>query len=193
MFCPKCGTKNDENANYCEVCGKSLQKNIHKQNIYAKNKAKIEGMSNTVKTLMVIFVVLIAGIGLAVILHQNPVNLLTIGNQSSNAQKSAAQPTWHQIKTYTGPGEVNTDFSIQGNQFKVIMSATPMMNWKTNDFNVNIENGNLGVASGTLQWNVTETEEKSTVIPVFKGPGAYTINIDPKHVQNYTVTVWDYY
>ena len=194
MFCPKCGAKSDENANYCEVCGRSLQKNIHKQNVYAKDKEKTEGMGRRVKALMVIFVVLMVSMGLiAGASLYKQVNILNINNQSSNTQTSATPPIWHQIKTYTGSGEINTVFPIQGSQFKIIISAMPMMNWKTNDVNVNIMNGNQEVTSGALQWNVTETEEKSTVIPIFKGPGTYTINIDPKHIQNYTVAVLDYY
>ncbi|MGB9980130.1 zinc-ribbon domain-containing protein [Methanobacterium sp.] len=63
MFCPKCGTKNRENAKFCEKCGNDLN---------AASKITKENTSSPVKFLIVICVILIAGLGIAAGYILNP-------------------------------------------------------------------------------------------------------------------------
>ena len=80
MFCPKCGTKNDEDAKYCKGCSQSLQKDIPNY----KEKNENSGINKGVKTLIAICVVLIAVIG------------VTAGML---LQKSSGSPQQYQLST----------------------------------------------------------------------------------------------
>jgi len=206
MFCPKCGTENDDDAKYCEGCGRSLQKGIHEQNIQNKQKNESSGMNNGVKALIVICVVLVAGIGItAGMLLQNPAS--SAANNSKQDQvvtttqspdTQTYQPTWHKIAVYTGPGEDYGSFTIKGNQFKVTMSAVPSITYNTNYLDVYVYEGNtIGlntVGSGTLSWSETANpDKKEDSILVSRGSGIYTLDILPTDIDNYAVTVWDYY
>jgi hypothetical protein len=196
MFCPKCGARYDEDAKYCERCGESLQKSIHERNVLSKEKDESSGMSSSVKALIVVCILLIAGIGVtAGMLLQKPIN--TTAQVASSTQPSTSQsnqPAWHQVANYTGPDAVNGTFSIQGTQFKVTISAVPMITYNTNYLDVAVGSGNYLAASGTLSWTATESPaKKESVISVSQGQGTYDIEIDPTDIQNYTVTVWDYY
>lgn len=55
MQCPKCGTKNDSDAKYCEKCGTRLS---------GSPKVTEENTSHAVKYLIVICVILVAGLGI---------------------------------------------------------------------------------------------------------------------------------
>lgn len=207
MFCPKCGTKNDDDAKYCEGCGQSLQKGVNKRDILDKEKTSGGGMSSGVKALIVICIVLIAGIGVtAGMLLQKPAGTVTANatqaapatttTQSSNAQ--VYQPTWHKVAVYTGPGEDYGSFTIRGNQFKVTLSAVPAITYSTNYLDVYVYQGNTvgynTVGSGTLSWGNTENPvKKEDSIMVSQGSGTYTLDILPTDIDNYAVTVWDYY
>lgn len=196
MFCPKCGTRYNEDVRYCERCGKSLQKSIHERNVLANKRAENGGMSNSFKALMVVCVILMAGIGVtAAYLLQKPADTnaqVSPTTQSPNSQLN--QPAWHQVAVYTGPDAVNGTFSIQGRRFKVIMFAAPMITYKTNYIDVAIGSGDYMVDSGTLSWTATESPaKKETMITVSQGQGIYNIEINPTDIQNYNVTVWDYY
>lgn len=206
MFCPKCGTDNDDDAKYCEGCGRSLQKGIHEQNMQNKQKNESSGMSNGVKALIVICVVLVAGIGItAGMLLQNPASSVANNSkqdhvvtttQSSDTQ--TYQPTWHKVAVYTGPGEDYGSFTIKGNQFKVTMAAVPAITYTTNYLDVYVYEGDtIGlntVGSGTLSWSETANpDKKEDSILVSRGSGIYTLDILPTDIDNYAVTVWDYY
>lgn len=56
MYCPKCGSNNDEDAKYCEKCGTLIKKNT---------KTGEEHTGTSVKYLIVICVILVAGLGIA--------------------------------------------------------------------------------------------------------------------------------
>ena len=203
MFCPKCGTKNDDDAKYCEGCGQSLQKGVNKRDVLDKEKNNSSGMSNGVKALIVVCIVLIAGIGVtAGMLLQKPAGTAvnttqaapttTTTTQSSSAQPY--QPTWHKTAVYTGPGEIDSSFSIRGNQFKVTMSAVPMITYNANYLDVAVGSGNYLDGSGSLGWTANENPvKKETVFQVSQGRGTYEIQIVPADIESYTVTVWDYY
>jgi len=194
MFCPKCGTRYDGNIRYCERCGESLQKSIHERNVLSKEMAESGGTGRGTKALIIVCIILIVGIGAtAGVLLQKSAN----NTQAPNTQQSTSgsnQPTWHQVAAYTGPGVVNETFSIRGSQFKVTMSALPVVNYKNNYLGVAIGSGNYLIDSGTLSWSATESPaKKENVISVSQGNGTYNIVITPTDIQSYNVTVLDYY
>lgn len=195
--------KNDDDAKYCEGCGISLQEDIHKQNVAIKGRTGSGGMSNNVKGLIVICIALIAILGVAAgMLLQKPSEVvLTQANTSNSDQQTSTQPyqpTWHKLAVYTGPGEDYGSFTIKGDQFKVTMSAVPAITYNTNYLDVYVYNGNtVGVNminSGSLSWTESENpDKKETSILVPQGSGIYTLDIIPTDIDNYAVTVWDYY
>ena len=63
MFCPKCGTKNRENAEFCEKCGNNLN---------AASKITKKNAGSPVKFLIVICVILVAGLGISAGYILNP-------------------------------------------------------------------------------------------------------------------------
>jgi hypothetical protein len=157
-------------------------------------------MSNLVKGLIIACVILIAGIGVSAgMLLTNPDTNTTVyqvvpNSESQTPTTQQYQPTWHKVNVYTGPGQDNGDFSIQGNQFKVTMSAVPMVTYNINYLDVYVNKGNSIVGSGTLSWSESENpNKKETSIMVNQGHGTYTVTIYPTDIQNYDVTVWDYY
>lgn len=209
MFCPKCGTENDDDAKYCEGCGQSLQKGVNKRDMINKEKNSSGGMSNGVKALIVICIILIAGIGVtAGMLIQKPASS-TAANTTQAAPAATVtttqpssnqpyQPTWHKVAVYTGPGEDFGSFTIKGNQFKVTMSAVPSITYTSNYLDVYVYEGNIiglnQISSGTLSWGDTENPvKKEDSIIVSQGSGTYTLDILPTDIDNYAVTVWDYY
>lgn len=202
MICPKCGTKNDEDAKYCEGCGRSLQTGIGRHDTASKGKNESEGMHTNVKVLIVICVVLIAVLGVAAgMLLQKPSQVVVTQANSTPSQQTSTQPyqpTWHKVAVYTGPGEDYGSFTIKGNQFKVTMSAVPAITYNVNYLNVYVYSGStIGVNQvgyGTLSWTDTESpnkKEDSILVPY--GNGVYTLDILPTDIENYAVTVWDYY
>lgn len=202
MICPKCGTKNDEDAKYCEGCGRSLQAGIGRHDTASKGKNESEGMHTNVKVLIVICVVLIAVLGVAAgMLLQKPSQVVVTQANSTPSQQTSTQPyqpTWHKVAVYTGPGEDYGSFTIKGNQFKVTMSAVPAITYNVNYLNVYVYSGStIGVNQvgyGTLSWTDTESpNKKETSILVSQGNGVYTLDILPTDIENYAVTVWDYY
>ncbi len=75
MFCPKCGTKNKENAKFCEKCGNNLN---------AASKITKKNAGSPVKFLIVICVILVAGLGIAAGYILNPGST---SNSSGNYQQ----------------------------------------------------------------------------------------------------------
>ena len=85
MFCPKCGTKNDEDAEFCEKCGINLNDDsgITKENSVFP-----------VKFLVVICIVLVAGLGIAAgyIFHAPGATSNSSQTQSSMISQSTGLP-----------------------------------------------------------------------------------------------------
>ena len=203
MFCPKCGTKNDDDAKYCEGCGQSLQKGVNKRDMLDKEKNNSSGMSNGVKALIVVCIVLIASIGVtAGMLLQKPagtaVNTTQAAPTTTTTQSSSAQPyqpTWHKVATFTGSTDDYRTFSIRGNQFKITMSAVPMITYSENSLMANVfDKSGYMVGTGTINWGSTENpDKKEYVIPVSQGAGTYSASIYAYDLESWTMTVWDYY
>ena len=92
MFCPKCGTENEGDANYCEGCGQSLQNGINKRNTI---KTKNNGMSRGIKALIVLCVVLVVGIGVTegMLLQKSSGSALATQINATNNSTNATNAT----------------------------------------------------------------------------------------------------
>ncbi len=91
MFCPKCGTKNQENAQFCESCGTKLTAPESNQPKTVKKKpSNVQG-----KTILIILaVVVLIGIGASVYVYQSLISPLN--NQPSSLTNTTSTP---QIET----------------------------------------------------------------------------------------------
>jgi hypothetical protein len=97
MICPKCGHKNDIDADFCENCGTKI-KDTADDKQYTNNSSN-ESISKSTKLLIVICVVLIIGIGIAAgvliknNLEKSPVQSVTNSSADQITNSSADQIT----------------------------------------------------------------------------------------------------
>ncbi len=105
------------------------------------------------------------------------------------------QATWHEITSYTGTSDDTRSFSTRGNQFKIVMSATPQQNYNTNSMQVDVSNSNNNIiTSGSMDWTATEAiSQKEKTIVVTASPGTYYITTTTNSLASWTVNVYDYY
>lgn len=194
MQCQNCGYDNDEDALFCEKCGSNLKQQSFGR--FNQTKSEKEGMRTSTKVLIVVCIVLVVALGItagALFLNKgtsnnNPVSV----NQSS--EQVTATADWHQLTSFSGSGDDFRTFQTKGQRFKVVMSATPQLNYNTNFMNVDISGNGQILASGNLNWNSTDaltTKEKT--IEVTGSPGTYTSHVTTKDLQSWTVTIYDYY
>jgi len=195
MQCPNCGYNNDEDAAFCENCGANLEE-IPSFGRIKQSKTEKTGMSTSSKLLIVVCIVLVVVLGITagtLFLNKgtstnNPVSV----NQS--AEKVTATADWHQLTSFSGSGDDFRTFQTKGQRFKVVMSATPKMNYNTNFINVDIKGNDQILATGNLNWGSTDaltTKEKT--IEVAGSPGTYNSHVTTKDLQSWTVTIYDYY
>ena len=92
MICPKCGHKNDEDADFCENCGTKI-KNPSSDKIFTNEPPK-EGMAQSTKILLVICVVLVIGVGIA--------SGILIKNSQQKSPDQSATSASNQITNSTG-------------------------------------------------------------------------------------------
>ncbi|AEG19165.1 zinc ribbon domain-containing protein [Methanobacterium paludis] len=195
MKCLKCGHENDVDTQYCEKCGSDLKRGVSR----LENSSN-DGLKLSSPVFIVAFVILVAGLGLVLtsgtLLQMNTgaaaANIPTVYAQSSEIVTN--QPTWHQIATYTEPDRGVMNFNIQGQKFKVVMSATPPLDNQLNILNVDLLKDNSALTNGLISWNPTESiTTKERTIEAFTGPGNYQVNIYVTKLKNWKVTVYDYY
>jgi uncharacterized protein YxeA len=187
MICPQCKTYNDDDAKFCEKCGRALRSD------------KRGSISSTTKILIVICGILILGVGLlAGMLLQNDKAPVVTNNTTTYVEQSPTEvinkDDWNEIDTLSGVNDDIMSFSTKGSKFKVEYSATPLKNYDTNYLNVDIANQNNIITSGQMDWGSTDaiTEKKKSVV-ITSGPGNYFINIYTKDLESWNIKVYDYY
>ncbi len=187
MICPKCGTKNDEDAAYCVKCGRQL-----------KDYQSQKGSGRNIKILIAICAVLIIGLGLVsgMLMQKNsaspPTDAVVVNQTSSEVVNS---DKWHEIDSFSGVSDDSTSFTTRGNQFKIVASATPLKNYDTNMLSLDVsDNNNNQITSAEIDWTSTEavTEKQKTTI-IKASPGTYGINIYAKELSSWNIKVYDYY
>jgi hypothetical protein len=197
--CQNCGRENDEDATFCENCGANLKTTLSSRT-YPKEPKNKENMSQSTKILIVVCVILVAGLGItAGALMQMNKSSGTVATNTSSVTQSPTQvtnqATWHEVTSFTGTADDMRSFSTKGNQFKVVMSATPQQNYNTNSMQVDVSNSNNNlITSGSLSWTSTEAiSQKEKSIVVTTSPGTYYLTITTNSLTGWTVNVYDYY
>lgn len=195
MQCRNCGHENDIDASFCENCGANLE-----QQSFGRRKqtqSEKEGMSTSIKALIILCIILVVALGLtagALFMNKgiNSANAPVSVNQSS--EQVTYQADWHQVNSFSGSGDDYRTFGIKGQRFKVVISATPKLNYNTNFMNIDIS-GNGGVlASGNLNWGPNDAlTSKEKNIEVTGPAGTYSSHVTTKDLQSWTVTIYDYY
>ncbi|HEX7467516.1 MAG TPA: hypothetical protein VF324_02860 [Methanobacterium sp.] len=160
-------------------------------------------MVKSTKILLILFIVLIAVLGItAGVLLQTNNGKVTANNSTTNnsspvnqsTEPVTPQATWHQVANYTEPTAGLMNFNIQGQKCKVVMSATPQLNNGINILTVDLLKNSSALTTGTIAWEPTEAvTKKEKTLEVSAGPGNYQVNIYVTNLQSWNVTVWDYY
>ena len=197
--CENCGRENDKDATFCENCGANLKTTSNIRTRMEPIK-KDTGMSQSTKILIVVCVILVAGLGITAgaLMQMNKSGGTVATNTSSVSQSPTQvtnQATWHEITSFTGTTDDMRSFTTKGNQFKVVMSATPQQNYNTNSMQVDVSNSNNNIiTSSSIDWTPTEAvTQKEKSIVVTSTPGTYYLTITTNSLANWTINVYDYY
>ncbi|HIH62007.1 MAG TPA: hypothetical protein HA298_04905 [Methanobacteriales archaeon] len=159
-------------------------------------------METSTKVLLVACFVLVAilgfMIGVLVKLEESqlkPLVSINGGDGSSSPQVSTVEGAeWHEIATFTGSGDDYQCFTIEGSKFKVVMSAVPMITYQPNTIQLDIIKDGEVIATRSLEWGATEyPDRKREIIEIPYGPGTYCIRVYTVDIENWQVTIWDYY
>ena len=153
MKCQNCGHDNDIDATFCEKCGSPLERRSH----YRRPPRDVEktGMSTNTKVGIIIAIIaLVAILGVvagAWMIKSSPPSTQLSFNESS--EKVTYQAGWHQVTSFSGVSDDYRSFQIQGQRFKIVMSATPTLNYNTNFMNVDVSGSSGLIGSGDLNWD----------------------------------------
>ncbi|HHV75476.1 MAG TPA: hypothetical protein GXX41_12755 [Thermoanaerobacterium sp.] len=158
-------------------------------------------MENTTKILIVTCFILVAFLGfmtgiLLQVSDELPIRTITVPQDTKEERvtPSAELPEWHEIATFTGSNDDYRCFNIQGEKFKVVMSAVPMITYQPNTMQVEVIKDGSIVATKTLEWGATESPDmKREIIEVTSGPGTYCLGVYAVDLENWQITIWDYY
>ncbi|MCC7550819.1 MAG: zinc ribbon domain-containing protein [Methanobacterium sp.] len=193
MICRNCGHENDVDAVFCERCGARLEQPYGRRQPPQKT-----GMSSSTKLLIVVVVILVAVLGIAAGALMQMNQETTTANTPVSVSESSEQVTykadWHQVTSFSGTGDDYRTFSIKGERFKIVMSATPTLNYNTNYMNLDIMGSSGTIGSGNLNWGPTDSlTTKEKTVEVTGNPGTYASDVTTKDLESWTVTVYDYY
>lgn len=154
-------------------------------------------MDNTTKVLIVACFVLIGSLGFlsGVFLKRSTVDHYDVTIEGDEGVTGSPQgPSWHRVMSFTGSGSDYRCVDIRGNKFKVVISAAPIINYDVNTVTVDVLRDGQILASGTADWGPTESpKRKKRMIEVSGGPGYYCISVYAYEIEDWEVTVWDYY
>ena len=94
MICPKCGHKNDEDADFCENCGTKI-KNTHSDKPGTNRPTNKGSMTQLTKILIVVCIILVIGVGIAA-------GILIKNSQQNSQVKITNNASTNQITNSTG-------------------------------------------------------------------------------------------
>lgn len=110
MICPKCGHKNDEDAGFCENCGKKLKTTLSDKR-HTNEPSMKESMTQSTKILIIVCVVLVIGVGIAA-------GVLIKNSQQNPKDQSAANASMNQISNSSGfPLSQAPNLAVQLSQY----------------------------------------------------------------------------
>ncbi|MCE7700289.1 MAG: hypothetical protein K8E24_016135, partial [Methanobacterium paludis] len=94
----------------------------------------------------------------------------------------------------TEPNKGVMNFHIQGQKCRVVISATPPLDYQQNILTVDLLKNNRALNTDTISWTSTESvTTKEKTIEASSGPGNYQVNIYVTKLGNWHVNVYDYY
>lgn len=196
LVCKECGLKNDENAEFCSECGSKLvPTTIHDDNKESSRK----GFLGKYSKIIILAVVLVGLLGITAqfLLFVNDYNVATERYQHAFNQshgQAIKKAEWHRVANYTGIGNRSHSFSIKGEKFKVVINATPTINYNTNYMKVDVKDAKKSIGSGELTWTSrSAVKSKEKTIKVTSSPGKHYIKVVTKDLKKWKVTVYDYY
>ena len=106
MICPKCGHKNDEDADFCENCGTEI-KGTNSAKMLTNKQSEKEGISQSTKILIIACIILVIGVGITA-------GILIKNSQQSTQDQSATNASTNQITNSTGfPLTQASDLAVQ--------------------------------------------------------------------------------
>lgn len=201
-YCTNCGYGNDMDATSCDSCGAKLERDSQlgkgEPTKEPEKPPQKEGMKSSTKWLIAVVVILLgvfvvtAG---ALMMNQGTTTAPNNTQVSVNdSQEKVTQAKWHEVTSYSGIGDNYRSFSIKGDRFKVVMNATPTMNYNTNFMNVDISDASRIIGSGKINWGPTSAvTSKEKTIKITAAPGTYHADVNTKDLKRWTVTIYDYY
>ncbi len=198
MICQNCGHENDMDATFCDRCGARLGRDPnfgHRRTPPGK-----EGTSQTTKILIVAVVILVGILGVtAGMLLQSDKNTISTADENQPSitesdEKVTYKADWHKVTSFSGSGDEYRSFKIRGQQFKVVFSAMPMLNYNTNFMSIDVYDASGIIGSGEVNWGPTDAlTNKEKTVKVTGPPGTYTVDVLTKDLESWTVTIYDYY
>lgn len=196
LVCKECGLENDENAEYCSECGSKLVPTpIPDDNKESSNKGFLGKYSKII--ILAVVMVCLLGVTAQFLIFMNDYYAATERYQyafNQSHEQAIKKAEWHQVANYTGIGNRSHLFSIKGEKFKVVINATPTINYNTNYMKVDVNDGKKSIGSGELKWGPrSAVKSKEKTIKVTSSPGKHYIKVDTKDLKKWKVTVYDYY
>ena len=106
MICPKCGHKNDEDADFCENCGTKI-KNTFPDKPGTNEPSNKGSMTQSTKILVIVCIILVIGVGIAA-------GILIKNSQQNSQNQSATNASTNQITNSTGfPLTQSSNLAVQ--------------------------------------------------------------------------------
>jgi len=140
-------------------------------------------LDKVTKILIVVCFVLIGSLGFlsGVFLKSKPGGDhydVTIEGDDQGVTEDSKGPSWHRVMSFAGTGSDYRYVNIEGNKFKVVVSAAPIINYDVNTLTVDVLRDGYALALETLEWGPTESPaRKRKIIEVSGGPGYYSISV----------------
>ncbi len=221
MYCPKCGTKNQDDAIFCENCGTKLDGNGSHQDPKSQRISKSfedKKPSSVIVIIGYIFALLGGLIGIiigaylftrnnkdakfhgrnmliiaAIVLLVSIAASVFLSSDIISSQTSGSE-TWHSVANFTDLEDKNntSSFHIQGDKYKVKVTASSDSEFGYLSLWSYPESG---AVDGSVQ--IVSVDIDSTTVTkeneVQAGPGDFYIEIYAANLSNCTIEVFDYY
>ena len=196
LVCKECGMENEEDAEFCKNCGYKLDPTpITGDDKIDPNKSFLSKNSKIIVFSVAMIALLAVTAGFFMFMDEYAI--FTQQNQlafNKSHEQATPKAEWHKVANYTGIGNSYRSFNIKGAKFKIIINATPLMNYNTNSLKVEIKNISGVIGSGELKWSSRSAlDSKQKTIKVTGSPGKYYLNVRTKDLRKWNVTIYDYY
>lgn len=112
-------------------------------------------------------------------------------------------PTWHVVQTYNKPNDGMKSFDIKGARFKIEFSGTNEI--ITDPFSADVNANKIQVivymdqsviSNEMIKWTKHRDDPtiyKSKIVEFGTGPGPYRLNMIAPQVNDWTLTIYDFY